>query len=1340
MKQKLFIKAFLLAIILIFSFSYTSAFTTIIDTNPDLETQTNATVGAGLLACQNFSSSFDTKIIRTTIKCTQNQGNLTLSLREGSSDPSTATVLETDTNTSVLCNGPADVYIDLDFTWTTSIVKDVDYWVCFDSNDTHAISKLLAIDTYANHQSYYDGSYFDLDYDVHLYAETTSIVNTFISPTGTTPTNNLFTIKTSLAYASSGLNVADADVNFNFNNVGWVSATYSAVNEWYSYDYNSPIISGDYNFAVISGLSNVNGDYDEYSINVTHPEYLYLTFTPIENIANWNYGSIKIIPADNDEQIIFKIDSNSNITESPNFIIRNYTNDKRQYFIYQATQSQYENGTWVFNDSLTFGITESNPIQKIWKEEEGTNGLYEHSYTDSISAKETKYYKLTYALPYKHWYSIKNNIDWFETLKPQKISDTNSIIFDSYQISKFSNIRSIYIPEIPDIFDGETAAFEFQFTAWSDTANTLISAGITLNESDTTTDVNLGLTPTRYSFTIDALGSNDRQLLLKTTNSASSATVYITDYAIVARKFFTKKLDLLQENGEVLKSILLSLNSEQYLQEGKKFRITTQAYDRDGLLKTIEVEAFLDGNAANDKVSKETIDVYDEDFPNELKKETIINFDNLFEKIIDLNGNATTPSTPRNLIVQATLTDTNNNGVSLQSKTVKFLQYPYFPQDLQLQFFPTEKRRGKHPAGLIEIIIKESDTLEAIDLRIWDVNTSVDNPDYKEILYKGPDFICTNGICSFEIKINDWLFEDTNLNTISIIARMNTETLDLNNILTRTDRRIFISQIEYDIAKVYQVVERGDNTYRNDEEIPLVLILRDSEATDLKEKINVYLTLQNCDSNVGTPNCVDQTIKWKPTGHLYSDVTSVNYFYFRHLFVLDNGSLLPDGNFISFKSHVEDKTGARNTFNPLLASKCFDRDWIAEFLANPIAAIDSFIQNDLVNTLSTGLTGYGFTPCNTDQKAIITTATNTDQKDYLAIDEDHSTTPPTQEGFICISPDSNNVITESFKQDIICGVLYTVGEKPIDNFRLRIGNSNSNYANEENTKQYLEFNLPYELIATNDIFLLKEQLEAGRDGEITTIGEFLYESFREHTLKNSGTQLVTNYADFVLNQGTITNIGGDINLNQAFSVNNITGAYIINIKGLPVINAQDYRKHPKVETDFENIPIKSFVDYLAKKGVSTGKKEAKAEIFVSDIKAPYPISSNGVLVINELPSQKINQNNLDENANKNYNFIPKILRFNLQNSMFYNNFSQTETLSGTINIFVIIRESAGNAFLDWLELLQKFTEDPFNTLGEIINGSINFLAENLIYIMILLGMLTSIGIVVFLFSAKNRGR
>lgn len=1127
-------------------------------------------------------------------------------------------------------------------------------------------------------------------------------------PSSPQNSNTAFTI-TATVTDINGDNIVNADVNFGINNQIF-QMTYSAGAYRYTH---AGLSAGTYDYNVVSRWESVNQTHAG-SLQFVTQEFQYLTFTPLSNIASWAYGSINIFPDDESDTIIFKVDSNSATTETATFNIYNSLTDGRQYFVYTSP----DGNNYTFNDSLTYGSTDSNPVQKIW---DNPNDRYTYSFSDTLTAGQTKYYKLTYKAPYKYYSYIKDSTDWANNLSPTLYSGGGNTV-DRFTISNFSNIRSIFIENIPQISGSDVNAFELQFTAYSDINNTSILVGSTVYGSDSTATVSLSTTPHRYSFTVGSSNIN-AQMLIKSDNS-SPAQIYIADYAIIPRAYFTKKLKILKTNGAVLDSILINGFSKQYLQEGTKFRIDSEAYDREGLLSYMDANAYFSSVSLSNLVAFETKYLYDVNSSESDREETLFSFTDDFNAIIDLNGNAITPATPRTLFITITLHDVNGFAVATQSQPIAFLQYPYFPNDLFMNFYPTEKRRGKNPTGVVQLNLKDGAVLNGLDLRIYSDTNTIELPNYRVNLYKNKDFTCIEGQCSFNLKINDWIFEDINKTTITLIALINTEYEDLNNYLTRIDRHIFVTPIEFSTAKLLQVNERPSNTYRNDEEIPLVLALKDAEANNLEGKINVYLNLQNCDSNnYLTANCLDQNTKYKPTGILYDDQTNITYYFFRQLFLLDSGDYLPDGNYISFKGFVNDATGVRESINPILTSRCTSSEFsVTNF-------VYTFLSSMVTNNWSTLITDLTATVCSANPTPdVVTTATNPSDKQFLRIDVDHNRTNPTFEGYICIAPDSNNIYSKPLEQSLLCYMSYTVGEKPIDAFRFRLSNNFSDFTIDDSNKQYVEYVVPYEIIAYADPILLKAELETSQNTRIDTIGEYIYEGFRRSGLIFVQNNDVFSYAEFIAGKGIIQNISGDFNFDKVFSAENVNGGFFIKIDKLPILNAQDYKYDGKINAEFDSIPRKRFIQYLATKRVSVTKQSSNLTVVTQSFASPYKIKGDGSILVDELPSSNtIKNTKVDINgisSQRNFSVPPTDIFITIAPTMFYNNFSENFTLSSILHLVVIIKQTAVASLLS---LAEDLGTDPAGTF-------MGFIISNILSIGILLAIFFVLAITYYYFK------
>lgn len=1086
---------------------------------------------------------------------------------------------------------------------------------------------------------------------------------------------------------SNGEYITTADVNLVIG-----SNAYPMSLSGDTYYFTHPgLAQGAYNYAIRVKAFGVTKDKNA-TLRVEKKEYQYLTFTPIQNSNNWEYGSIIIRPDDEIDEIIFRVDSNSTATQNPNFKIKNSLNDGRQYFIYTS-----EDGTsWAFNDSLTYGATIDTPIQKIYNQSEQ---IYDHSFTDTLVPEETKFYKLIYQHPYKYWQTIAFNPEWFSQLEPS-IDDINGFLNDNYSVSSYSNIYSYFTNPIPDTYVNLPDVYELQFTAWADTNNiAIMQIGQVTDGVESLTSLTLSSTPKRYSLTINP--SNRNSLVLLKSSASSPYQIYMTDYALVARAYFVKRLEIRDEMGEFLQSILKNGYSSQYLQEGYPFMLSTEAYDRNGDLRTLTVNGFFDTNAASNRVKQQ---IFYMTTSEQATEEYTLNFNELFDPIIDTSGSATSPATPRNLIIEARLTDRLGQVVAIQSLPVVFLQFPYFPNDLIMDYIPTEKRKGKNPDGIFTIETTRPETIEGFDIRIYSDTNTVSSPNYQAKIYNGKDFGCYDFKCAFRLKIEDWLFEDANKTTVTIFALINTETLNQSNHLTREDKYFMVSPIEFKQAKILQTLERPSNTYLPTENIPLVMVLGDSEADDLTAKLDVYIQLQNCDGNV-SPTCTTQTTKYKPSGVLYDQTNNNNYYFFNELFTLDNGALLPDGNYISFVGTIADKTGARTQIQPLLTSRCE-----SQFLIGA----DVFGSLIWATTLKDVGGSQIETKCtNGASPAIVSTDLNANQKQYLRINSGYIRSSPTIDAFSCTK-------NANYAEDQICFVMFNLAEKPIDNIRLRISNNNSNTKEKGATRQFYEINIPPEYIAMNDIALIARELDSNRLLTSATLADVIFNALNylkpAHLTFNN-----VNYASDI-DKAIISFYSQALDLNAAFQAGGKKQMIIIALNKLNFINAYDYRYNLTEDPeDYEFFDMKNFIKYAKENELILPKTKASARLYVNSITPLAVIPLDDYLIINEKPSESQADTN-----NVNTKIIPTNIRLDTSLVLFYNNYSEYVQENGYLIYNKVISDNAAP--------INVFREEANKFISSPISYFIDWLTYNSVIIFMVLVFFISLGMVWSLFT------
>lgn len=1074
------------------------------------------------------------------------------------------------------------------------------------------------------------------------------------------------------------------------------------------------IISTDGN-VTSTGFSNIVGINVDTSLltcltNCSKTEF----FDAVTGVYNFI-----ITPGDKDEDITFKINNIDTVSIDANITIKNDLIDGKQYFI----STSDEDGNYVFNDSLTYGTLNSfdDPIQKIWHE---ADAEYKYLFNDTIIAAEEKFFELNYRFPMGYWEIVQNDPDWFLQLNPHS-SIVNGKLTDIYTLSHFSNMKNILIQPIPEFVDTVSVPYEFQFTAFVspefDSNTVLIKVGtIDAADVETTNTITVTKTAKRFSVPVEASSFED-QLLVKSdlTIDNNAVVINITDYALINRGYFTKRLELKQSDNSELPVIVLSTIVSKYLLEGKNFRVDTEAYDRDGDINYLKIEAYLDTVHDVNRVR-----VYWFDLNTSVEETIIIN--ELLEGIIDLSGSASNPSTPRQVRIRAILVDSNRLAVATQSKWITFIQYPYFPKDIEINFTQDARKVGENPKGILNLTLTAPETLIGVRLNIWDEDSSKVNSDYNKIFYKDTDFECHAFYCSFDYFIDDWKFKDQNIYGVQFVTLINTELYDANNSLLHHTKFFFIKYRDYETLRVFETFERLDHTYRSDEEIPVVLQVREvgdyGTWANIKNDVRVYMRIANCDADVNA-TCQQQSNRYPADSFLYDEETGYNYFFFRQLFLMDDGSLFPDANYMRFVATIEDVETVRSTArDAFMTRKCQADDRDTDCSSGGIPGAGTCFFNNMLSTLNHFTFG-----CTTVAPLIVATGTNEGLELRLLIDEDHSLTTPTQECFACLNTDINNLYASQLKQDLLCASWYTIGENPIDSMTLAVTNKHSDLSEDDPAiGQYLKVNIPYELVAFNDITLLKKMLETNQNTTINSLGDAIIRAFNE---------LFTSYATYSavrLNFNTIQsitpNIGFDCNFDKPFDPANVTGLLFYKIKGLEVHNMEDFRN---VE-DIEFVDPVNFMKFVKDQELNVPDKETHITVYASDFEKILDKDIVSNLVINEKSKdQKLNIENVDVNNIPNFRNIPTILKFNLISDLAY---------GGHVNVirrYVPIRLQEIIVFSfqigDINEIINQATTDP-------IGFFVLFLFDNIVIITILLmiGIVLSIIIANLLISVAKR--
>ena len=1003
--------------------------------------------------------------------------------------------------------------------------------------------------------------------------------------------------------------------------------------------------------------------------------------------CNLDVNEFVVVPINEENNIKIKVTNNPTI-KNIGFRIDNSINNDKQYFIYTSGNDT----DFSFNDTITYGSTVSNGVQKIWKQPESGTPFFRHSFIDIVNSNEEKYYDIRLRSPMFSWASMVNNIDWDTSFIPQK-SDANGHSIDQYQVSSYSNIRNELIETIPNISGSlNSGNYVFQLNAKVGSSTGTILAGEVVSKgTNPTTSASISTKETRFNFSSISKG------ILSMISSETTSKLYIlSDYALLQRGFFTKEFDILDKHGDPLELYVDDVNVvRNYLIEGQQFKVKGQLYDRENSIDFMEVEVFLEVNNDTNKVLYKKIDIGEIS----TTTEQFIDYDIDLEGIFDLTANTLIY---RDLLVKIKVTDSDSNYSEVQHGWIKLRQFPFLPGDLLLGIDLINKLKSEHPAGRITLQSNSPEAIRGLNFRFLSDDVELPNSDFNITLYKGTDFDCIGEDCSFDFEIDDWIFPHYGFWRFNVSVLLTTQDEDLNNSRTNKTINFYVNFKKFKMAKIVETRERENHDYKPTERIPLVMVLEDSDGADLRNQLNVYITVEDCNSASeeagieNSPGCwaqSDLNYTWKE--HLYDELTGINYYFFESVMVKNAHTTFSDTNYMRVVGHVQDAKNQHtdSDFNPLLATKCKSN------VNTNCHALDVIC---LIGSALTSVLEYGL-GCSTENGKIITWDVNGSQEGRIDWDSTKSSGAPNTECFLCMNADNNNVYRNNLEQDLLCAGWYTIGEQNIDKLVFRLGNRSSDYSEQnDDLKQYLEMTIPYSLIYYNDPILLKKGLElkfaTGSCAEIGTLGELVWCGFND-LFTGVGNPLSDVFSGATAT-GAITNIGSDCNFNNAFDPNFLDGVFFVKVDGLKVTNMVDYWD---VDESIKDSDSSRFFKTLRDLDIEKKQETTRITFYGNDLEVFKTEEVQSNLVINELYSDiDIIEANIDPNSIlPNYKTLPSILKFNILLDLVYND--ETAYIRRAVPIFIttIITPQFGSAdaIRRGIEKgLNEFLDNPVDTL------------------------------------------
>ena len=1087
-----------------------------------------------------------------------------------------------------------------------------------------------------------------------------SVSNTLVNNYGIRGTTYTFSSDYKNVY---GNEILGADCNISINSVDH-TADYNSSTGVYS--YSAVFVSdGTYTVEHSCASDDFTDQSASYNIEIVTPASTTVTFTPIQNISSYSLSNfsnrLDFSIGNNQDEVIYSIYSQEDY--SPDFYFNTYK-DNIQYGVYTSS----DGSNWVFNESLTYGYSSSfnDPVQKIPL----GNSIYESSFSTSLESGVISYYKLKpYTVPL-YYQTINNSLDWISYNKPTLYEDGNNVNWDLFQDSNYTNIRSESLRYIPELTSSDlNAGFEFQFTAFASTS-TNIEIGYTYNGTDVTETV--PITTGKVTYSVPILPTDyDSKLLIKS-DSSSSARVYITNYALIPKAYFMDRLNIYDASGDNLTAILYGGESDLYVREGYPLIVQTSAYDRDGDLQTLRLEALIGSTVVR---------TYDFDLSEATEEDNLFTWRESVEAIIDLNGYYGNPAGFRSATFRATLINTAGQEVSEQFKTVRLMQYPYFDDDISLYVAPLTNKVGENPKFRLRLNQELPEMFIGFHISLWDEDSSFANPDYETYIYKD-SFNCSFE-CIKDIVLDEFVYEKEDVYNINFTILLSTENEVTDNDLTSKTYGYYVSYKVYETARIFQTFERSDLTYRNDEPMPVVLQIRDVPYIDLKDRTSVYLTVDLCPSDTGGCDTNGST-KFLPKFHYYDETTGYNYFYWNNIFFTDSGDLLYDGNYLRFQAHISDKYYAHDTTvipEATLGGKCADVGF---------TDIGSFLYNFLASAV---------TGCTTPASSVIELGDAEEQR--LIIDADHNVSGVPNQSLFCVKP-NNEVYRDTLKQDLYCGVVYKRSEMPIDNFNIIIGNEFSDYTKTGAEKQFIDFTIPAEDVIFNDPYLMQEALNSEYSTDsIDTLGEFIY--YGLDSIFTGVANPVSEIPTALTDSGFITNVNWDLNFDGLLDPTFVTGFFYIKIEGFEVENQYNYID---MFEELETLNPANFRTFAIRNNIPLPKKDTIVTVYASDMEQVEKLKVDSPLVIYAKPSvANVDPNALDENVAR--AVIPSTLKFSFISDMIFNSGKNYDRIHVPLILSQVITQPVSlQGFINWF--------------GDAFSNPVDWFSQNWFIIIVLI--------------------
>jgi hypothetical protein len=1063
----------------------------------------------------------------------------------------------------------------------------------------------------------------------------------------------------------------------------------------------------DYRYCAIDNVKIVSAK-DSSDLNVqfetTPPLYDSITCEEISNVnCEVGLSTLEVNVIDPSLPAVYKlINWPSSVTSVPHLIYSGLPSNKT-YLVETGATVESLSADYTF----TYGLTYALGIQKHFSE---SLNKTEFSKPDSLFQSEEKVFKWKPLGSFDYWETLSTTSEWDKALNPYWDDEKNA---DRYSVYNGTDLDNEYLSEMPDVntnvFFEDFFILQMRGFYENYSGNQYLNAGwVTENGlylfwpnlmRSQSNPVNFRQnTESTYNF-IQEEGGFPRF----STDNDSSSDVYLSDYMIIPAGYFLEPMQVLTVDNQPLP---ISLNGDgtfsHYLTEGQSFKVKTRINGSD-LIDSIDVFVYMDQVGDFNRVASYSYEYSD--------LNSAFDFEKTLNPITDLSPNAGTKNIK--IIIKVNL---SSDYSEIQSDWIKFNQFPTNPEDLYFSFTQNNRTIGSNPTGSVYIKSIYPEMIKGIKIDI--VNMSdVNQAAYTEKIYKDTAFSCYGFSCSFNYKITDYIFPAAG-NYYMYLTVLTFAELDANytyNPKLTKYTAFTINWKNFDTARIFEIIERGDHTYRNDEEIGLVLQLRDSADErggfpNIRNDVFVSISPYLCTTASGE-TCVplnsDFNYSWE--SFVYDAETGYNYFFFRNLFTNSAGELVEDGKYLRFVANVQDAKKRHDfvseTFYPLLTTKCKDGNF------------DS--SNFFATMLNMNHYLFG---CQEYAPTIVAASENPNDENRIKIDNARVTLSASQEALICLKPSEKGIFTDNLEQGFYCALIYRVSEEIPDRFQLIISNENSDLS-EENAQyqQYISLKVPYQLILFNDPSLMKQALSQEFGTGIDTLGKAVYYGFNKvfsgvaNPLSDIALDVfLPDDADKNGLTGAYLNVGADINFQNAYDPRYLSGILFYRVNGLKVVNAYEYRNNKKME----NVSLDEFVKFAKLNSVNIREGSTNIQVYASDFKAVMSENVASKLVINEnSDTADVDTTKLDENEA--FTKPPAKLRFNIISDLISRNEQLTQRAYIPLTISTVIGNLRDSAICRDPDILVK--------LGGLLSGDcdipgvfFSLLIQNIVLIAIVL--------------------